>query len=95
MVTKILSSSLLLVFVTFLYIVVVSGQFLKFSKLELPQGATGPESAAFRGLIISEGPFTSINDGRIMKWQGPNAGFVDFAYTTPTRSFTTPTIPNV
>ncbi|KAK1433658.1 hypothetical protein QVD17_10572 [Tagetes erecta] len=86
MVTKILSSSLLFVFVTFLCIVVVSGQFQKFSKLDLPPGAMGPESAAFRGLIITEGPFTTIKDGRILKWQGPNVGFVDFAYTTPTRT---------
>ncbi|KAK1433659.1 hypothetical protein QVD17_10573 [Tagetes erecta] len=86
MAPKILSSSMLLVFVTFLYMVVVSGQFSKFSKLDLPPEALGPESAAFRGLIITEGPFTTIRDGRILKWQGANVGFVDFAYTTPTRT---------
>ncbi|KAI3785631.1 hypothetical protein L1987_44755 [Smallanthus sonchifolius] len=79
-----ITSSLLSVFVAFLYtLVVVSGQFAKFSKLELPQGVTGPESAAFRGLIFTEGPFTTVTDGRILKWEGPNAGFVDFAYTSP------------
>ncbi|KAK9066608.1 hypothetical protein SSX86_013931 [Deinandra increscens subsp. villosa] len=79
--------SLFYVFVAFLYtIVVVSGQFTRFSKLELPPGVIGPESAAFRGLILSEGPFTTVDDGRILKWQGPTVGFVDFAYTSPART---------
>ncbi|XP_076910013.1 protein STRICTOSIDINE SYNTHASE-LIKE 12-like [Bidens hawaiensis] len=85
---KILTSSLLYVFVALLStFVVVSGQFATFSKLELPQGVSGPESAAFRGfLLFTEGPFTSVYDGRIMKWQGPIVGFVDFAYTAPGRN---------
>ncbi|XP_076914406.1 protein STRICTOSIDINE SYNTHASE-LIKE 11-like [Bidens hawaiensis] len=67
--------------------VVVSGQFASFSKLELPPGVSSPESAAFREfLLLTEGPYTSVFDGRIMKWQGPNVGFVDFAYTAPGRS---------
>ncbi|KAK9066609.1 hypothetical protein SSX86_013932 [Deinandra increscens subsp. villosa] len=78
--------SLCFIFVAFLYNVVVSGQFTRFSKLELPQGVIGPESAAFRGLILSEGPFTTVDDGRILKWQGPTVGFVDFAYTSPART---------
>ncbi|KAL8230763.1 hypothetical protein R6Q57_000541 [Mikania cordata] len=75
--------TLLLFSVAFLYTIVVSGQYTRFSKLELPLGVTGPESAAFRRLILSEGPFTTVTDGRILKWQGPNIGFVDFAYTSP------------
>ncbi|GKA02836.1 zinc knuckle CX2CX4HX4C containing protein, partial [Tanacetum coccineum] len=62
---------------------VVSGQFNIFSKYDLPTGVSGPESAAFGAL--SEGPFTTVNDGRIMKWLGSRIGFVDFAYTTSTR----------
>ncbi|XP_076935900.1 protein STRICTOSIDINE SYNTHASE-LIKE 11-like [Bidens hawaiensis] len=82
-----LTPSLLSVFVVFLYMfVVVSGQFTIFSKIELPPGVTGPESAAFRGLVLTEGPFTTVSDGRILKWLGPDFGFVDFAYTTPTRN---------
>ncbi|KAM0002258.1 putative strictosidine synthase transcription factor WD40-like family [Helianthus debilis subsp. tardiflorus] len=46
------TSSLLHVFITFLYIVIVSCQYDKFRKLELPQGVTGPESAAFRELLL-------------------------------------------
>ncbi|KAJ0527534.1 putative strictosidine synthase [Helianthus annuus] len=82
-----ITPSLLYAFVVFLCMAVgISGQYAKFSKLDLPQGVTGPESAAFRGIIFPEGPFTTVTDGRILKWQGPNVGFVDFAYTSPTRS---------
>ncbi|KAJ0886854.1 putative strictosidine synthase [Helianthus annuus] len=78
--------SLISACVAFPYIVVVSCQYDKFSKLELPQGVTGPGSAAFRGLLFTEGPFTTVTDGRILKWLGPNIGFVDFAYTSRTRT---------
>nr|XP_043616322.1 protein STRICTOSIDINE SYNTHASE-LIKE 11-like [Erigeron canadensis] len=77
-------------FVAFLSVFCISvtkGQYSNFNKLELPQGVGGPESAAFRGvLVFSEGPFTTVTDGRILKWQGPNVGFVDFAYTSPQRT---------
>jgi strictosidine synthase len=54
-----------------------------FNKLQLPPNVTSPESAAFdRG---GEGPYVTVADGRILKWQGPNVGFVDFAYTSPDR----------
>nr|XP_043612572.1 protein STRICTOSIDINE SYNTHASE-LIKE 12-like [Erigeron canadensis] len=66
---------------------VSSGQYANFNKLELPQGVSGPESAAFRGvLIFSVGPYTTVTDGRILKWLGPIVGFVDFAYTSPRRT---------
>ncbi|GJY74002.1 strictosidine synthase-like 12-like protein [Tanacetum coccineum] len=52
-----------------------------FNKLQLPPSVTSPESVAFdRG---GEGPYVTVADGRILKWQGPNLGFVDFAYTSP------------
>ncbi|PWA73919.1 Six-bladed beta-propeller, TolB-like protein [Artemisia annua] len=55
-----------------------------FNKLQLPPNVTSPESAAFdRG---GEGPYVTVADGRILKWQGPNVGFVDFAYTSPNRT---------
>ncbi|GJS61845.1 strictosidine synthase-like 11-like protein [Tanacetum coccineum] len=69
---------------TSIKLAVVSGQFNIFSKYDLPTGVSGPESAAFGAL--SEGPFTTVTDGRIMKWLGSHIGFVDFAYTTSTRS---------
>ncbi|XP_023748284.1 protein STRICTOSIDINE SYNTHASE-LIKE 11 [Lactuca sativa] len=81
------SPQILSIFITFLYIfgTFASGQFTKFNKLVLPLGVTGPESAAFGGLLVN-GPFTTVTDGRIMKWKGPKIGFVDFAYTSPKRT---------
>ncbi|KAI3521875.1 hypothetical protein L1887_11350 [Cichorium endivia] len=81
------SPQTLFVFIIFLCVIetFVSAQFTNFNKLVLPSGVTGPESAAFGGLLVN-GPFTTVTDGRIMKWQGPAVGFVDFAYTSPTRT---------
>lgn len=64
----------------------VSGQFANFNKLVLPPGVTGPGSVTFGGLLAN-GPFTTVTDGRILRWAGPTIGFVDFAYTSPTRYF--------
>lgn len=44
---------------------------------------SGPESFAFE--LTGQGPYTSISDGRIVKYEGPNIGFVEFAYTSPNR----------
>ncbi|KAJ9567328.1 hypothetical protein OSB04_003294 [Centaurea solstitialis] len=86
MTTSPVHPSILSICVAFLCVFgnVVTGQFTRFNNLTLPQGVTGPESAAFRGLRV-EGPFTTVTDGRILKWQGPNIDFVDFAYTSPAR----------
>ncbi|CAL5431165.1 unnamed protein product [Camellia sinensis] len=43
-------------------------------------GAVGPESIAFSP--AGEGPYTGVADGRILKWQGDDLGWVDFAFTT-------------
>lgn len=77
--------SVLVMFICVFNTIVVTGQFANFNKLELAQGITGPESAAFRGLLLPEGPFTTVTDGRILKWQASSNSFVDFAYTSPTR----------
>ncbi|XVF54525.1 hypothetical protein PTKIN_Ptkin05aG0187600 [Pterospermum kingtungense] len=57
---------------------------VSFKRIRLPPNATGPESLAF------ESPtgrfYTSIADGRILKYQGQTAGFVDFGYAAPNRS---------
>ncbi|CAH1422360.1 unnamed protein product [Lactuca virosa] len=81
------SPQLLLIYITFLFVfeTFVSSQFTNFSTLVLPSGVTGPESAAFTGLPVN-GPFTTVTDGRIMRWRGPRIGFVDFAFTSPTRT---------
>ncbi|XP_050238812.1 protein STRICTOSIDINE SYNTHASE-LIKE 11-like [Mercurialis annua] len=60
---------------------------------------TGPDSTAFDS--HGQGPYTGIADGRIVKYQGPNIGFQDYAFDTPNRSKavcdgnTDPTLANV
>lgn len=50
-----------------------------FSTIDLPPGDFGPEPSALDPQ--GQGPYVAINDGRILKYQGPKVGFVDFAYT--------------
>ncbi|KAL3327208.1 hypothetical protein AABB24_037752 [Solanum stoloniferum] len=47
------------------------------------KGAVGPESIAFDP--NGEGPYTSVADGRILKWNGDSDGWVDFAVTSSQR----------
>ncbi|XP_070047412.1 protein STRICTOSIDINE SYNTHASE-LIKE 10-like [Nicotiana tomentosiformis] len=56
---------------------------LQFKKLQLPQQTVGPDSTAFD--LKGNGPYTSVADGRVLKYQGPNIGFIDFATTSPLR----------
>ena len=54
-----------------------------FNKIQLPSNATGPEALAFQ---LETGQFyTGIADGRILKYQGRTAGFVDFGFAAPNR----------
>jgi hypothetical protein len=46
-------------------------------------GAFGPESFAFDSL--GKGPYASLSDGRIVKWQGNRKGWTDFAVASPNR----------
>ncbi|XP_075087878.1 protein STRICTOSIDINE SYNTHASE-LIKE 12-like [Nicotiana tabacum] len=57
---------------------------LQFKKLQLPQQTVGPDSTAFD--LKGNGPYTSVADGRVLKYQGPNIGFIDFATTSPLRT---------
>ncbi|KAK8586421.1 hypothetical protein V6N13_010014 [Hibiscus sabdariffa] len=57
---------------------------ISFSKIQLPKNAIGPEALAFE---LGTGQFfTGISDGRILKYQGPTIGFVDFGFVAPNRS---------
>ncbi|KAL2233572.1 protein STRICTOSIDINE SYNTHASE-LIKE 12 [Sesamum indicum] len=56
--------------------------FRSFKKLQLP--AVGSESYAFDSHNV--GPYTGLSDGRIVKYQGPETGFVEFATTSANRS---------
>ncbi|CAH1422357.1 unnamed protein product [Lactuca virosa] len=76
------------ILLTFLFCICgsfVSGEYANFEKLVLPEGVIGPGAVTFGGLL-APGPFITVTDGRIMKWAGPTIGFVDFAYTSPTRT---------
>ncbi|CAA0833086.1 Protein STRICTOSIDINE SYNTHASE-LIKE 12 [Striga hermonthica] len=53
-----------------------------FKRLQLP--SPGCEAYAFDS--DNGGPYTGLNDGRIVKYQGPNTGFVEYATTVPNRS---------
>ncbi|KAJ6700105.1 PROTEIN STRICTOSIDINE SYNTHASE-LIKE 2 [Salix purpurea] len=53
---------------------------LKRFRLRVP---LGPESLAFDSL--GEGPYTSLSDGRIIRWQGSKKGWTDFAATSADR----------
>lgn len=81
------SCSLLLVHLIVWFLLlgnVLSNDYTTFKKLVLPPSVTGPESAVFdRG---GEGPYVVVADGRILKWQGPTTGFLDFAFTSPNRT---------
>lgn len=46
-------------------------------------GAVGPESLAFDG--NGQGPYTGVADGRILKWEGEERGWTQFALTTSNR----------
>lgn len=49
--------------------------------IPVPTGATGPESLVFDP--DGEGPYTAVSDGRILKWQGQELGWLEYAATTP------------
>ncbi|KAM7505281.1 hypothetical protein LguiB_004185 [Lonicera macranthoides] len=47
------------------------------------EGAVGPESFAFDP--TGGGPYTGVSDGRIIKWDGDERRWIDFAVTSPER----------
>lgn len=46
-------------------------------------GAVGPESLVFDSL--GDGPYTGVADGRILKWEGEERGWTQFAVTSSNR----------
>ncbi|XP_038688092.1 protein STRICTOSIDINE SYNTHASE-LIKE 11-like [Tripterygium wilfordii] len=55
-----------------------------YGKLPLSPNAMGPEALAFNSK--GGGPYTGMEDGRILQYLGPCVGFHDFAFTSPNRS---------
>ncbi|KAL2559574.1 Protein STRICTOSIDINE SYNTHASE-LIKE 12 [Forsythia ovata] len=73
--------SILILYLCLPYTVQAHG-FHSFKKLQLP--SIGSEAYAFDS--EGGGPYTGLNDGRIVKYQGPKIGFTVFATTSPNRS---------
>ncbi|XP_027088110.1 strictosidine synthase [Coffea arabica] len=46
--------------------------------------ASGPEAIAFD--LTGQGPYTGVSDGRVLKYEGPGIGFVEFAHASPLRT---------
>nr|AEY82399.1 strictosidine synthase [Vinca minor] len=58
---------------------VLSSPILKVILIDTPSYA--PNSFTFDS--TNKGFYTAVQDGRILKYQGPNSGFIDFAYASP------------
>ncbi|KAK9034496.1 hypothetical protein V6N11_050658 [Hibiscus sabdariffa] len=57
-----------------------------FRSLQLPPNATGPESIAFESGPVTGRFYVGIADGRILQYNGPRVGFLDFGFTGPNRN---------
>lgn len=53
-----------------------------FSRIPL-SGPIGPEAFAFDP--AGGGPYASVSDGRVLKWQGDKFGWIEFATTSHQR----------
>lgn len=82
---KFIVSSLWLVYCVFItsYQLVSADELAYFAKLNLPRGATGPDSLAFNKK--GDEFYTGVSNGRILKYELANHAFVDFATTSPLR----------
>lgn len=49
---------------------------MNYERIQL-QSVTGPESVAFDA--TGGGPYTSVSDGRVLKWESPSRRWVEFA----------------
>ncbi|TKY54974.1 STRICTOSIDINE SYNTHASE 12 [Spatholobus suberectus] len=75
------------IFATFMIFLLCSPSVaILITRLPLPSPVTGPESVAFDR--NGGGPYVGVSDGRILKYVGPNEGFKEYAYTSPSRNKT-------
>ena len=54
-----------------------------FRKLDLSKYSVGPESIAFDA--YGGGPYASLSDGRIVKYEHSSKSFQEFSFTQPNR----------
>ena len=52
-------------------------------QINLTGDVRGPESLSFD--CKGNGPYVGVSDGRVLRWQGPDHGWVEFAVTTANR----------
>ncbi|XP_050238081.1 protein STRICTOSIDINE SYNTHASE-LIKE 12-like [Mercurialis annua] len=84
-VSLIFMASMSLIFILLLHVhFAMAHPRASFERLYLPTPLVGPESLAFDW--NGGGPYTGVSDGRILKYQGPNLNFTEFAYTTQNRN---------
>ena len=48
--------------------------------MTLPEPVSGPESLAFDGR--GGGPYSSVSDGRVLRWDGGRRGRTEYAYNS-------------
>ncbi|CAH9082156.1 unnamed protein product [Cuscuta europaea] len=65
--------------------VMTSPNLQNYDELVLPTGVVGPESLSFD--CVGQGPYAGVSDGRILRWNGSNQNWIEFAVTTPNRAF--------
>ncbi|KAK9681740.1 hypothetical protein RND81_10G024800 [Saponaria officinalis] len=77
---------LLISLMLFKGVISVTGKKINYTRITLGQNQRGPETIAFD--CKGEGPYVGISDGRILKWQGQQTGWTEYAVTTANRSST-------
>ncbi|KAE8684030.1 strictosidine synthase 1-like [Hibiscus syriacus] len=77
-----------LMFPIFIFLIHVPSMVLSqsFRSLQLPPKAVGPESIAFESGPVTGRFYVGIADGRILQFNGPRVGFLNFGFTSPNRS---------
>ncbi|XP_038997376.1 protein STRICTOSIDINE SYNTHASE-LIKE 12-like [Hibiscus syriacus] len=77
-----------LMFPIFIFLTYVPSMVLSqsFRSLQLPPKAFAPESMAFESGPVTRRFYVGIADGRILQFNGPRVGFLDFGFTSPNRS---------
>ncbi|KAK9681739.1 hypothetical protein RND81_10G024700 [Saponaria officinalis] len=81
-----MSIVLLISLILFNGVISVAGKQRNFTQINLGPNQRGPETIAFD--CKGEGPYAGISDGRILKWQGQQTGWTEYAVTTANRPST-------